>query len=44
MRTIEIMVTFRHPFVLTSATGAVHQVVNVDPVEWGAVVEADGRH
>ena len=83
MRTIETMVTFRHPFVLTaletaqpagtyrlvteeeeipglsfvavrrtatllhlpalSATGAVHQVVNVDPVEWAAVVEADGR-
>jgi hypothetical protein len=26
-----------------SAKGAVHQVVNVDPVEWAAVVEADGR-
>lgn len=25
------------------ATGATHQVVNVDPVEWAAVVEADGR-
>lgn len=83
MRTIETMVTFRHPFVLTALetaqpagtyrlvteeeeipglsfvafrrtatmlhlpalpeTGAAHQVVNVDPVEWAAVVEADGR-
>jgi hypothetical protein len=25
------------------ATGATHQVVSVDPVEWAAVVEADGR-
>lgn len=24
-------------------TGATHQVVSVDPVEWAAVVEADGR-
>jgi hypothetical protein len=84
MRTIETMVTFRHPFVLADleapqpagtyrlvteeeeipglsfvafrrtamllhlpalpATGAAHQVVNIDPVEWAAVVEADGRH
>ena len=83
MRTIETMVTFRHPFVLAAleatqpagtyrlvteeeeipglsfvafrrtatmlhlpalpATGATHQVVSVDPVEWAAVVEADGR-
>ena len=83
MRTIETMVMFRHPFVLTAletaqpagtyrlvteeeeiaglsfvafrrtatmlhlpalpATGATHQVVSVDPVEWAAVVEADGR-
>jgi hypothetical protein len=83
MRTIETMVTFRHPFVLTALetaqpagtyrlvteeeeipglsfvafrrtammlhlpalpeTGATHQVVSVDPVEWAAVVEADGR-
>jgi hypothetical protein len=83
MRTIETMVTFHHPFVLSAletpqptgtyclvteeeeipglsfvafrrtatmlhlpalpATGATHQVVNVDPVEWAAVVEADGR-
>ena len=83
MRTIETMVTFRHPFVLTAletaqpagtyrfvteeeeipglsfvafrrtatmlhlpalpATAGTHQVVNVDPVEWAAVVEADGR-
>ena len=83
MRTVEIMVTFRHPFVLTAletaqpagtcrlvteeeeipglsfvafhrtatmlhlpalpATGAAHQVVNVDHVEWAAVMEADGR-
>ena len=26
-----------------SATSDTHQVVNVDPVEWAAVVEADGR-
>ena len=25
------------------ATGATHQVVSVDPVEWAAVVEANGR-
>jgi hypothetical protein len=25
------------------ATGGTHQVVSVDPVEWAAVVEADGR-
>jgi hypothetical protein len=83
MRTIETMVTFRHPFVLAAletaqpagtyrlvteeeaipglsfvafrrtammlhlpalpAIGATHQVVSVDPVEWAAVVEADGR-
>ena len=83
MRTIETMVTFRHPFVLAALeatqpagtyrlvteeeeipglsfvafrrtammlhlpalppTGATHQVVSVDPVEWAAVVEADGR-
>jgi len=83
MRTIETMVTFHHPFVLSAletaqaagtyrlvteeeeipglsfiafrrtvtllylpalpATGAAHQVVNVDPVEWAAVVEAHGR-
>ena len=83
MRTIETMVTFHHPFVLSAletaqpagtyrmvteeeeipspsfvafrrtatmlhlpalpATGATHQVVSVDPVEWAAVVEADGR-
>jgi hypothetical protein len=83
MRTIETMVTFRHPLVLAAletaqpagtyrlvteeedipglsfvafrrtammlhlpalpATGATHQVVSVDPVEWAAVVEADGR-
>lgn len=83
MRTIETMVTFRHPFVLAAletaqpagtyrlvteeeeipglsfvafrrtatmlhlpalpGTGATHQVVNVDHVEWAAVVEADGR-
>ena len=83
MRTIETMVTFHHPFVLSAletsqpagtyrlvteeeeipglsfvafrrvatmlhlpalpATGAAHRVVNVDPVEWAAVVEADGR-
>ena len=27
-----------------SATSDTHQVVNVDPVEWAAVVEADGRN
>ena len=83
MRSIETMVTFRLPFVLTAletaqpagtyrlvteeeeipglsfvafrrtammlhlpalpATGATQQVVSVDPVEWAAVVEADGR-
>ena len=83
MRTIETMVTFRHPFVLAAleatqpagtyrlvteeeeipglsfvafrrtammlhlpalpTKGATHQVVSVDPVEWAAVVEADGR-
>jgi hypothetical protein len=83
MRTIETMVTFRRPFVLTAletaqpagtyrlvteeeeipglsfiafrrtatmlhlpaltGTGGTHQVVSVDPVEWAAVVEADGR-
>ena len=26
------------------ATSDTHQVVSVDPVEWAAVVEADGRH
>ena len=26
-----------------STTGGTHQVVQVDPVEWAAVVEADGR-
>jgi hypothetical protein len=25
------------------ATGATHQVVSVDPAEWAAIVEADGR-
>jgi hypothetical protein len=25
------------------ATGAAHQVVSLDPVEWAAVVAADGR-
>jgi hypothetical protein len=83
MRTIETMVTFRHPFVLAAlgtaqpagtyrlvteeeeipglsfvafrrtatmlhlpalpATGATHQFLSVDPVEWAAVVEADRR-
>jgi hypothetical protein len=83
MRTIETMVTFHHPFVLSAletaqpaetyrmvteeeeipglsfvafrrtatmlhlpalpATGATHQVVSLDPVEWAADVEADGR-
>jgi hypothetical protein len=27
-----------------SATGNAHQVVSVDPVEWAALVAADGRH
>jgi hypothetical protein len=27
-----------------SATSGTHQVVNVDPVEWAAVVEADGQN
>ena len=27
-----------------SATGNVHQVVSVDPVEWTAIVAADGRN
>jgi len=84
MRTIETMVTFRHPFVLAavaatqpagtyrlvteeeeipglsfvafrrtamllhlpavSTASTTHQVVPVDPVEWAAVVEADGRN
>jgi hypothetical protein len=84
MRTIETIITLRHPFVLAalevrqpagtyrlvteeeeilglsfvafrrtammlhlpalSTKGVTHQVVNVDPVEWAAVVEADGRH
>jgi hypothetical protein len=26
------------------ATGVAHQVVTVDPVEWAAIVEADGRN
>ena len=26
-----------------SATSDTHQVVSVDPVEWAAIVEADGR-
>jgi hypothetical protein len=26
-----------------STAGATHQVVSVDPVEWAAIVEADGR-
>ena len=84
MRTIETMVTFRHPFVLAaleatqpagtyrvvteeeeidglsfvafrrtatllhlpalSTASATQQVVNVDPLEWTAIVEADGRN
>jgi hypothetical protein len=27
-----------------SATSSTHQVVSVDPVEWAAIVEADGRN
>ncbi len=27
-----------------SAAGVTHQVVTVDPLEWAAIVEADGRH
>ena len=27
-----------------AAGGVTHQVVTVDPVEWAAIVEADGRH
>jgi hypothetical protein len=30
------------PALATASAG--HQVVSVDPVEWAAVVEADGRH
>jgi hypothetical protein len=26
-----------------SVTSGTHQVVSVDPVEWAAIVEADGR-
>jgi hypothetical protein len=25
-------------------TSAAHQVVSIDPVEWAAIVEADGRN
>jgi hypothetical protein len=27
-----------------STTGNAHQVVDVDPLEWAAIVEADGRN
>jgi hypothetical protein len=83
VRTTEITITFRHPFMLAalgtaqpagtyrlvteeeeipglsfvafrrtatllhlpalSTASGTHQVVQVDPVEWAAVVEADGR-